>query len=153
MTHHQPQVSPTTQELRTLGQTLIQPEALPPNWPADFFDPVMDFGSTVGMTNGAKSRQFRHRALYSALRASAYEKVLSACLARTRVARTLAFLFALVWGAGMLAFNYSKLDGLKASASGAAAIVPGLGAVAGEAMTPEQARAAQDDAIRKVFGQ
>lgn len=148
-----PQVSDLDKELQALGEALIQPEKLPPNWPKDFFHTRMDFGSSAHMTSGAKSRAFRHRAIYSTLRSAAYEKVLAACLARTRVARTLAFLFALAWGGGMLAFNWSKVDQVKASVGGVASIVPGMGAVAGAAMSPEKARAAQQEELRKFFDQ
>jgi outer membrane murein-binding lipoprotein Lpp len=149
MTPQQPQASAADQKLQALGEALIQPATIPNGWPKDFFHHTMDFGSTAGMTNGAKSKAFRHRALYSTLRASAYEKVLSACLARTRVARTVCFLFALVWGVAMLAFNYSKVGELKASVGTLASVVPGLGAP----MTPEQAQAAQMEALRKQFGE
>lgn len=146
------QVSDLDKELQELGEKLIQPDKVPPDWPKDFFHTRMDFGSTAGMTNGAKFKQFRHRTMYSALRASAYEKVLQACLARSRVARMAALAFALVWGAGVLAFNWSKVEQVKASLWGAAAVVPAL---AGNAipMTPEQARAAQKEELRKLFDQ
>lgn len=151
------ELSTVDQELQALGEALIQPKDIPNGFPKDFFHQRMDFGSTAGMTNGAKSKAFRHRALYSTLRASAYEKVLSACLARTRVARTCAFVVALVWGIGMVAFNYSKVSELKASVGGLAAVVPGLGALAGGAsgasMTQEQARAAQLEMLRKQLGE
>ncbi len=149
-TTNTPQVSDLDKELQALGEALIQPEKLPPNWPKDFFHTRMDFGSSAHMTSGAKSRAFRHRAIYSTLRSSAYEKVLAACLARTRVARTLAFLFALAWGGGMLAFNWSKVDQVKASMGGVAALVPGVASMA-KPMTPEQARAAQQEELRKLF--
>lgn len=153
MTTHQPSVSAIDQELEALGNALIKPASVPPDWPADFFHSRMDFGSTAGMTNGEKNRQFRHRVLYSSLRSSAYEKVLASCLARSRVARTFAFLFALVWGGGMLALNYSKVGELKASLSSVAAVIPGLGGLAGQPgaqMTQEQA---QMQELRRQLGQ
>ena len=76
--------------------------------------------------------------------------MLAACLARTRLARIAAFLFALTWGAAMLAFNWSKVDQVKASLGGAAAVVPGLASMA-KPMTPEQARALQQEELRKLF--
>ena len=141
MTQPKSPVSAIDQELQALGEALIQPEQLPPNFPKDFFHQHMEFPSTNGMTNGAKFREFRHRALYSALRASAYEKVLSACLARTRLARIAAFIFALVWGGCVLSLNWSKTEQIKTSLVAMVSIVPGLGGmVQGKgALTPEQA--------------
>lgn len=147
---HPHQVSDLNKELQALGESLIQPDKVPPWWPKDFFHDQMDFGSTVGMTNGAKGRAFKHRVICSTLRSSAYEKVLAACLARTRLARIAAFLFALAWGAGMLAINWSKVDQVKASLGGVAAVVPGVASMA-KPMTPEQARAAQQEELRKLF--
>ncbi len=147
---HPHQVSDLDKELQALGEALIQPEEVPPWWPKDFFHSRMDFGSTAGMTNGAKGRAFRHRVICSTLRSSAYEKVLAACLARTRLARIAALLFALTWGAGMLAFNWSKVQDAKTSLSGAAALVPGVASMAAP-LTPEQARAAQKEELRKLF--
>lgn len=153
MTTNQPPLSAFDQELEALGNALIKPTSVPPDWPADFFHSRMNFGSTTGLTNGAKNRQFRHRVLYSSLRSSAYEKVLAACLARTRVARTVAFLFALVWGGGMLALNWSKVGELKASLASVAAVIPGLGGLAGQTgaqMTPEQMQLQE---LRRQLGQ
>ena len=147
---HPHQVSDLDKEMQALGESLIQPDKVPPWWPEDFFRGRMDFGSTAGMTNGAKGRAFRHRVTCSTLRSLAYEKVLAACLARTRLARIAAFLFALTWGAAMLAFNWSKVDHVKASLGGAAAVVPGLASMA-KPMTPEQARALQQEELRKLF--
>lgn len=153
MTNPQSPVSAIDQELEALGNALIKPTSVPPDWPADFFHSRMDFGSTAGMTNGAKNRQFRHRVLYSSLRSSAYDKVLASCLARTRVARTFAFLFALVWGGGMLALNYSKVDQLKASVGSVAAVIPGLGGVAGKGGAQMSQEQLQLQEIQRQLGQ
>lgn len=155
MTTNQPPVSAHDQKLEALGNALIDPKN--PKFPLHptFFRETMVFGDTTGMTNGEKCVEFRNRAYYSTLRASAYEKVLSACLARTSVARTAAFLFVLAWGGTVLAFNYSKVGELKASLASVASVIPGLGGLAGGAkqggqMTPEET---QMQEIRRQIGQ
>lgn len=147
---HPHQVSDLDKEMQALGESLIQPDKVPPWWRKDFFHGQMYFGSTAGMTNGAKGRAYRQRVVDSFLRSLSYEKVLAWCRARTRPARIAAFLFALTWGAAMLAFNWSKVDQVKASLGGAAAVVPGLASMA-KPMTPEQARALQQEELRKLF--
>ena len=154
-TTNTPQVSDLDKELQERGEKLIKPTTLPkdfPPYPPDYFHSQMNYGSTNGMTAGAKSQEYRRRAVFSTLRSLDYEKVLAACLAYSRLPRMGTLLFALVWGGAVLSFNWSKVDQLKASVGGVAAVVPAL---AGNAipMTPEQARAAQKEELRKLFDQ
>lgn len=159
MTPHQPEaespVSLRNQELRAIGAAFILPENIPDDFrfPVDFMDEVMVHPSTDGMTSGMKSVAWRMRALWNAMRSMAYEKALAAALSRTRLARVCTTVFAVVWCLGMFAANWSKVDQLKASVGGIAAVVPGLGGLASGAGTPEQARAAQLEALRRQMNE
>ena len=154
-TTNTPQVSDQDKELNELGERLIKPLTLPkdfPPYPPDYFHSQIDLGSTEGMTAGAKSQEFRRRATISTNRWFDYERVLAACLKYSRLPRMGTLFFALVWGAAVLAFNWSKVQELKASMGGVAAVVPALAGKASP-MTPEQARAAQQEELRKLFDQ
>lgn len=124
-----PEIDALTAELRILGNELIKPETVPPDWPEDFFDPVMNYGTTTHMTQAQKSAEYRRRALYATLRASAYEKALASAKRRTRAARFWCFTFAIVWGLGVFAVNHQQIGAVKNAVGAVSAVVPGLGAL------------------------
>lgn len=115
-----------TDPWRELGDQHIKPSKVPADWPADFFSPTMAYGSTTHMTQGQKSVEYRRRALYSALRSIAYDKVRGAALAKTRRLRLAALAFALVWGAGVLAWHYDQLGEVAQGVSAIGSMAPAL---------------------------
>lgn len=118
------QETPMEIHYRELGEANIKPAKVAGDWPQDFFAPRMQFGPMRSMTQNQKAAEFRRRALYSQLRALSYEKVRQAALKKTSGLRTMAFWFAIVWGAGVLAVHYNKLGDLT---QGTGAITQSIG--------------------------
>lgn len=115
-----------TDPFREMGDLHIKPSKVPADWPSDFFAPRMAYGSTTHMTQGQKSVEYRRRALYSALRSIAYDKVRDAALAKTRRLRLAALAFALVWGAGVLAWHFDQLGEVAQGVSAIGSMAPAL---------------------------
>lgn len=92
---------------RELGKAIL-PNQLPPDFPEDFLHKEMTFQDTTHMTQVQKHKEFGHRALYSNLRAAAYEKTLATARKRTRVVMRLCWVFSLTWLALVLTINQGK---------------------------------------------
>ena len=118
--------SPESDPWRELGDQHIKPSKVPADWPSDFFAPRMAYGSTTHMTQGQNSVEDRRRALYATLRSIAYDKVRGAALAKTRRLRLAALAFALVWGAGVLAWHFDQLGEVAQGVSAIGSMAPAL---------------------------
>jgi len=102
-------ISEINKRRRTIGN-LIKPHQVPDDWPDDFFDDVMEYGSTLDKTQNQKAKEYRRRAFYSTLRALAYDKVVEAVHKKTLFYRNLVLYFLLFWCIIILAIHTTTIS-------------------------------------------